>query len=109
MTLYAGDAAPTVIDIPIATGNVDGTLVLSGICSVRMPSEAVQFWPLAIGTRTEDSVAASYSLAADGSSVPEHGTYKIRAFLYASGGALLLVTDEVEFKVERTSCPRPPT
>jgi len=109
MTLYAGDALPTVIEFPISTGTVDGTLVSSARASVRLPNESVQFWTLTIGTKTAGSVATTYPLAADGSSVPEHGTYKIRAFLYASGGALLLVTDETEFEVQRTACPRPPT
>lgn len=109
MTLYAGDALPTVVEFPISTGTVDGTTVASGILSVRTPSEAIRYWTLTIGTKTASSVAATYPLAADGSSVPEHGTYKARAFLYASGGALLLVTDETEFEVQRTACPRPPT
>jgi hypothetical protein len=98
MTLYAGDRSPKAIRFTLATGDVTGTDVDSVTLRVRSPSGAESTVSPAF-TATATSVSMTWTLEADGSSLPVAGTYWVRAWLYDDGPALLLDSDEQSFQV----------
>jgi hypothetical protein len=99
MTLYAGDRSPKAVRFTLATGAVDGTTVDSVTLKVRSPSGAESTIAPAF-TATATSVAMTWTLEVDGSSLPVAGTYWVRAWLYDVGDALLLDSDEQSFQVQ---------
>jgi hypothetical protein len=99
MTLYVGDRSPKAVRFVVSTGSVNGTTVASVALKVRAPNgEEAAITPSTVTSAT--SVALTWVLAGDGSSLPVAGTYWARAWLYDAGSALLLDTDEQSFQVQ---------
>ena len=101
MSLPAGSKAPKMVRFTIKTGSVDGTLVASVRVRVLNPKTGVQstWGPMTPVSSTTTAVVCTYVLASDGSSVPDQGPYACVAWLYASGGALLDVTQANNLRV----------
>lgn len=97
MAYYVNDKGPKSVPFSIDTGDVDGTTVSSVRVFVKRPTGATPSeveWTPGTLTKATDSVSFSVTLQSDGSSLPVEGQYYCRAWLYNSGGTLLLDTDE---------------
>lgn len=87
--LHVGARAPWAVPFVVATKTLDGTTVERMLVRLVTPEGVVIDVNDASPITTTTSVTALWSLAADGSSVTEDGTWEWRAFFYDGANALL--------------------
>lgn len=107
MSLYAGDTSPKSIQFPIDTGDKDGRDISSVTITVRRPDGTGAEWTPSVSNKALTSALATYTLEADGSSLPLAGDYVVRIWAYASDDSLLFDTDEFNFNVKHPLAARP--
>lgn len=100
MTLRVGDRSPKAIPIQIATGGVNGTTVASVKVKAVYPGGEVDWGTLTPTATTTTTVSCVFVLDPTGASLPKAGQYRVRAWAYSAGGALLFDTEIVDIKVE---------
>lgn len=110
MTLPAGSRAPKAIRFTLRTGPIDGTTVATVRLRVLDPkTKTQQTWTMTPSSATTTSVTCVYTLASDGTSVPNKGDYVCAAWLYGAGDVLLDVSKQGSFPIGEPMSVTPPT
>lgn len=108
VSLYVGDKSPKALPISIALVGVNGTTVASVRVRGVRPSGVAFEWIEVPTSTTATQVQLLHVFAADGSDLPENGSYKIRAWCYDSGNVQVYDTDEALLPVIYPDAVAPP-
>lgn len=103
VSLVVLDRPPKTVPVLISSGGIDGTLVTSVKLRVRKPSGVVSEYVIVPSATTTTLVTCVWTLAADGSDLPEVGQYTARAWCYDVGSDLLFDSRDKSFRVESSA------